>query len=301
MPTVQPGDRVRVHYVKRFQDGSSASSRGKEPLELTVGVHDPRLPGLGLALVGLSPGARTTLHLRPEEAYGLADPARVRRWARSRFPADRLLPVGMWVRLTSRRGRRRVVRILEVGDKTVVVDTNHRRAGLALELEVQLVAIDGPSGDLEARAPGQRKVVAFDVDAESLASLRSAFPGWEIETVQEATTDSLEQDWSPRTADLLLVGARDQADRTLALCRGLRSQAGRAHTPLLVLVTPEQQAVVTAALAAGAHGCLVLPIHAKELASGVARAVEGNRPGRHTLGTHQPQVDCPWQDEGGEA
>ena len=51
----------------------------------------------------------------------------------------------------------------------------------------------------------------------------------------------------------------------------LRSQVGRAYTPLLVLVTPEQQTLVTAALAAGADGCLVLPVHAKELASGAIR------------------------------
>ncbi len=32
------GDRVRVHYLIRSQDGSVASSRGREPLEVTVGV-----------------------------------------------------------------------------------------------------------------------------------------------------------------------------------------------------------------------------------------------------------------------
>src|SRR6516162_8638004 len=54
MRTVQQGDRVLVHYVKRFQDGSVASSRDRceAPLELTVGTDHPRLPGLGLALVG---------------------------------------------------------------------------------------------------------------------------------------------------------------------------------------------------------------------------------------------------------
>ena len=54
MRTAQMGDKVRVHYVKRLQDGSRASSRNSGPLELTVGIGHPRLPGLGLALVGLA-------------------------------------------------------------------------------------------------------------------------------------------------------------------------------------------------------------------------------------------------------
>jgi FKBP-type peptidyl-prolyl cis-trans isomerase 2 len=150
MQTAQSGDRVQVHYVKRFQDGSAASSRDHAPLELTVGTDHPRLPGLGLALVGLAPGASTTVCVPAEKAYGLPDPTRVHRWARSRFPKDQVLAVGKWVRISNRQGRRRVVRILEVSGPMVVVDTNHRRAGLALELEVELVGILPLPGGLQA-------------------------------------------------------------------------------------------------------------------------------------------------------
>ncbi|HKI30652.1 MAG TPA: hypothetical protein VKA46_02080 [Gemmataceae bacterium] len=149
--------------------------------------------------------------------------------------------------------------------------------------------------------PDQPKAVAFDVDPASLASLREAFPGWRIDAVHGATTDSLTQDWSPGEADLLVIGARDQVTETLGLCRGLRSQAGRAHTALLVLVTPAQEALVRAALDAGAHACLVLPVHAKDLVSMVARARGGNRPGRHTLGFDRAQLGDSWRDDGGEA
>ena len=141
MQTAQAGDRVQVHYVKRFQDGSAASSRSRAPLELTVGVDDPRLPGLGLALVGLAPGSSTTVCVPVEKAYGPSDPARVRRWARSRFPEDQRLLTGKWVGIADRRGRRRAVRIVEVRGTTVVVDTNRRGAGQALELKVELIGI----------------------------------------------------------------------------------------------------------------------------------------------------------------
>jgi peptidylprolyl isomerase len=145
MQTAKPGDRVRVHYVKRFQDGSVASSRDRGPLEVTIGIDHPRLPGLGLALVGLAPGNRATVHVPTERAYGLPDPARVHRWARTRFPKDQDLPVGKWVPIPTPQGRRRLVRILEVRGKTVVVDTNHRKAGQSLDLEVELVGIQVPA------------------------------------------------------------------------------------------------------------------------------------------------------------
>jgi peptidylprolyl isomerase len=153
MRTAQPGDRVWVHFVKRLQDGAVASSRDGAPLELTVGVEHPRLPGLGLALVGLAPGTSTTVHIPPERAYGAPDPALVKRWARVRFPMDQPLPVGKWVPVRTRQGRRRVVRILEVRGETVVVDTNHRGAGQALEVRVELVGIRPTNAAPEPREP----------------------------------------------------------------------------------------------------------------------------------------------------
>jgi peptidylprolyl isomerase len=152
MQTVQQGDRVRVHYVKRFQDGSVVSSSGRGPVELTVGTDHPRLPGLGLTLVGLAPGARATISVPPALAYGASDPARVRRLARSRFPGDTALEAGGRVCLADRRGRRRLVRVVAVRGDVVVVDTNHRWAGQAMELEVQLVSIQAPDASTGARA-----------------------------------------------------------------------------------------------------------------------------------------------------
>src|SRR5262245_5350993 len=115
--------------------------------------------------------------------------------------------------------------------------------------------------------PYRSKAVTFDVDPDSLAKLREALPGWQIEATDRATLRSLTRDWNPGAADLLVVGARDQVVETLGLCRALRNQAGRAHTPLLLLVPPGLDVLVREALDAGAHSCLVLPVHAKELAS----------------------------------
>ncbi|HLW67762.1 MAG TPA: FKBP-type peptidyl-prolyl cis-trans isomerase [Gemmataceae bacterium] len=144
MQTVQMGDSVQVHYEKRFQDGTVFSSRShrRMPLQIVIGHDHPRLPGLGLALIGLSPGQHKTLLVPAERAYGFVDPARVRSLPRARFSRDEPLKVGKWVILQNHQGRRRRVRVVEIGADAVVVDTNHRWAGMTLELDVELIGIE---------------------------------------------------------------------------------------------------------------------------------------------------------------
>jgi FKBP-type peptidyl-prolyl cis-trans isomerase 2 len=144
MRVIQWGDKVQVHYVKVFQDGSTVSSHGKAPTELTVGTDHPRLPGLGLTLVGLTVGESRTFIVPVRDAYGPFNPKLIRRMARWRFAEHEDLCVGQWVRVWDRQCRRRLVRIVEIGKETVVVDANHRWAGQFLELEVKVTSIRGP-------------------------------------------------------------------------------------------------------------------------------------------------------------
>ena len=334
MMTAQPGDRIQVHYRIRSQDGSTVSSRGRKPLEMIAGVAHRRLPGLGLALIGLRTGESTTVIVPPECGYGQSDPSRVRRWSRSRFPEHVVLKAGKLVRFTDDQGRRHLVRIVRVGSKAVLVDTNHRWAGQTLRLEVELIGVLGPSPDVETsnvsttatRPPrsGPGRVVAFDVDAASLASLRQALPGWEIVLVNGSTVSSLARTWDPSAADLLVIGIGEDTTVTLALCRFvafcatysrdalpgfadtvaqgdmLEQLRRQVNAPLLVLVPPGHASVVAGALEAGAHSCLVLPIDPKEIRAMLARARSGNQPGRHTLNLQQAQTEDRWRDEGGE-
>ncbi len=48
------------------------------------------------------------------------------------------------MRVWDRQHRRRLVRIVEIGEIAVVVDANRRWAGQSLELEVEVLAIDKP-------------------------------------------------------------------------------------------------------------------------------------------------------------
>ncbi len=168
------------------------------------------------------------------------------------------------------------------------------------------------------------RAIAFDLDPASLLSLRGALPGWEVEVFIGATAASLSPDWDRGAAGLLVVKAREPVAETLGLCRFLVSggvsaagsgeavvetsgrhgnrqdQPRRAEAPLLVLVPPGQEPLVRAALEAGADSCLVLPVHAKEVASMLARARRGNQPGRHTLDLDRAQAEDRWRDDGGQ-
>ncbi len=165
MRVAQQGDTVQVHYKKCFQDGSIVSSRGKMPTELTVGIDHPRLPGLGLALVGLAVGERKIVVVPAAQAYGLYDPGRIHRLARTRFAEHKTLAIGEWVVVRDRCGRRRSVRIVEIRENMVIVDTNPRWAGQSLELEVEVLRIDGPGA---ASGPDMQGHAA-DLDLDSLA------------------------------------------------------------------------------------------------------------------------------------
>ena len=100
-----------------------------------------RLPGLGLALVGLSEGQRVVVTVPAHLAYGPAGPERLRRVARSRFTPDKDLTVGRWTRVTTRNGHRHLVRVVEIRESSVVVDTNHPRAGQDMVAEVEVLSI----------------------------------------------------------------------------------------------------------------------------------------------------------------
>ncbi len=173
--------------------------------------------------------------------------------------------------------------------------------------------------------PNPSKAIAFDVDGVSVVSLREALPGWQIDVVHGATVGSLPCDWDPGAVDLLVVGTRAHEAETWELCRflahnsscsqasrekagaeargqrrGLQDQGRRTGAPVLVLLPAGREALTEAALEAGADSCLVLPVHAKEVAGMLVHTRAGNQPGRHTLNLDRAQIEDRWRDDGGQ-
>ncbi len=165
------------------------------------------------------------------------------------------------------------------------------------------------------------RIVAFDVDPISLAALEEGLPGWEVVTMDGNTLASTMNGWNPGAANLMVIGCHADITKTLSLCRflayctsysadfrngpqpekaGLQHSATRSDASILVLMSQEQGQFVQAVLRAGAHTCLMLPIHSKDVAKMAASSASGNQPGRHTLNLERAQTEDPWRDEGGE-
>jgi PleD family two-component response regulator len=168
------------------------------------------------------------------------------------------------------------------------------------------------------------KALAFDVPEPGVACLQEALPGWQIDVVRGATAESLAAQWNPLGTDLLVLEAGADPRATWELCRflasctsyardlradaaeptetrkDLRNQAHRTRIPIFVLLPAGREDLAAAALEAGAHNCLMLPMHAKEMASMLLRLEAGNQPGRHTLNLEKAQRANPWRDHGGQ-
>ena len=142
MASAQNGHLVRIHYVGTLDDGRTFdSSRGREPLEFTLG-EGAVIAGFEQAVLGMAPGESKTVSLPPEEAYGPHRAELVQEVERGMLPADMPLKPGLQLQAQSRRGDPLVLTVREVGDETVKLDANHPLAGERLTFEIELVELD---------------------------------------------------------------------------------------------------------------------------------------------------------------
>ncbi len=133
------GDRVRVHYTGRLEDGQVFdSSKDGDPLEFTVGAGEV-IPGFDEAVRGMQVGESKTVEVEPEDAYGERREGLVTRVSRenAQFPVEP--QVGMHFGLPLQDGSQIEVVVTEVTDTHVTIDGNHPLAGQKLIFDVELV------------------------------------------------------------------------------------------------------------------------------------------------------------------
>ena len=160
---IEPGDRVAIEYVGRFEDGTvfgtsehtvaaahglaAAEDRDPDdygPLTFTVGDSEV-IEGLDNAVRGLSVGAETNVTVPPEAAYGAVREDRLREYDRETFEAmvDADAEVGLHVH--AQNGLHGDV--IAVRDGVVEVDFNHELAGKTLVFDIEVVDRRPGSGD----------------------------------------------------------------------------------------------------------------------------------------------------------
>ena len=144
MQQVKSGDKVKVHYHGRLNDGETFDkSEGREPLEFEVGSGSV-IKGFDDGVTGMTVGEKKTINIPFDEAYGPKNPEMIIEMPKDRFPKDMELEVGMPLAMTDGHGQQFQVAIVEIKDDVVVLDANHPLAGQDLIFDLELVEIIGP-------------------------------------------------------------------------------------------------------------------------------------------------------------
>jgi peptidylprolyl isomerase len=140
MADARDGDRVRVHYTGKLDDGEVFdSSREREPLEFQVGGGQV-IAGFDEAIRGMSPGDEKTVRIPPDEAYGQRRDDMLMVVERERIPQDIDPAPGQQLQI-AQGGQVAVVTVADVADDSITLDANHPLAGKALTFELELVEI----------------------------------------------------------------------------------------------------------------------------------------------------------------
>jgi peptidylprolyl isomerase len=134
-------DNVKIHYTGYRSDNSIFdSTTAREPLLIQIG-SELLIQGLEEALVGMTPGEVKRVTVTPEEGYGEIDKDLIIKVNRKEVFGDLDVKVGQIIELPNDEVGVLTLKVIEVGDKTVLLDGNHELAGETLEFDLELMEI----------------------------------------------------------------------------------------------------------------------------------------------------------------
>lgn len=141
MSQAKAGDKVRIHYTGKLDDGTQFdSSEGRDPLEFELGAGNV-IPGFDEAVDGMAVGEKQTVSIQPDKAYGPRHDQLVQQVPKSALPAEIEPAVGMQLQTQTPDGQPMPLIVTEVSDDEITVDGNHPLAGQALNFDIELVEI----------------------------------------------------------------------------------------------------------------------------------------------------------------
>ena len=141
MSEVKKGDKVKVHYTGKLQDGSVFdSSIDREPLEFEVGAG-MMIAGFDAAVNGMKIGDKKVAEIPANEAYGEVNKDMIVEVKRTQLPPDLEPQVGQQLGMQQPNGQSVPVVVTEVKEESIVIDANHPLAGKDLIFEIELMEI----------------------------------------------------------------------------------------------------------------------------------------------------------------
>lgn len=154
MAQAQKGDKVRIHFIGKLQDGTIIETTHDDadccdedsgchehgPMELVIGEEE-FFPMVEQALIGMSPGEKKIVSIPAEEAFGEYDAEAVFTVEKALLPDGMTPDVGDELVLTGEDDEELEVTVVEVGESAITFDANHPLAGEDLTYEVELLEI----------------------------------------------------------------------------------------------------------------------------------------------------------------
>ena len=141
MRQAKEGDRVKIHYTGRLEDGTVFdSSEGRTPVDFTIG-DSTLMPGIENGVIGMAVDSEITVEIPSDEAFGDRREELVIELDRSQFPEELDPEIGQQLELRQSGGESIPVTILDVKETTVTLDGNHPLAGHTLSIDLRLIEI----------------------------------------------------------------------------------------------------------------------------------------------------------------
>ena len=143
MGEIKIGDKVKVHYVGTFKDGTEFDSSVKRetPLDLVIGEGKVLLE-FENTIRTMSVGDKKKVHIPCEKAYGEVIKEAITKAPRNEFPEDFRFIIDERIKGDTKSGKPATAVILEVTRTEVTLDMNHPLAGEDLNFEIELLEIE---------------------------------------------------------------------------------------------------------------------------------------------------------------
>jgi FKBP-type peptidyl-prolyl cis-trans isomerase SlpA len=134
----------RITLIKKDELlGDFLSTFDEKPATLLMGAGQLS-PALETALIGLSQGTHTTIHLPEGVAFGEHNAQMIQRVSmdllKSEAALDAVFEAGDIIEFNTQQGRMAGT-IISLDDVTALIDFNHPLAGQAIAFEVQLISV----------------------------------------------------------------------------------------------------------------------------------------------------------------
>jgi len=142
MSEAKKGDKVKVHYTGKLNDGSVFdTSVEREPLEFELGAG-MMIAGFDTAVTGMKVGEKKTANISADNAYGEKNDEMVVEVPKTQLPEDLDPEVGQQLGMQQPNGQNIPVVVTKVEDEKIEIDANHPLAGKDLVFDIELVEIN---------------------------------------------------------------------------------------------------------------------------------------------------------------